>query len=95
MSDSNNKSLLVVIGERLGVPFLITGILLFMAREGLTSVHRTVVLPFIESHTSFLESASKTLDRICAVQERQADVLDALTEGQSEIRHAVMAREKE
>lgn len=72
-------STLISIGEKFGVPCLILATFIWMTREAAVSLHKTVVVPIVESHTEFLDRMSKT-------QERQAETLEELAEGQNEIR---------
>lgn len=64
--------------ERFGVPVVILAAFLWMAREAATSVHTSVVVPIVESHTKFLEETSRT-------QSQQAETLRELAVGQKEI----------
>lgn len=79
------------VAERFGVPVVILAALLWMTREAATSLHSTVVVPIVQSHTDFLESTSKTLHEMSRVQSRQADTLNEIAEAQIEIKRAVIA----
>lgn len=81
---------LLKIAERLGIPFVVLAALLWMTREAATSLHHTVVIPIVKSHTEFLDSTKTTLGRISETQSKQADTLEELARGQDEIRHAVI-----
>lgn len=78
------------IAERFGVPVVIMAALLWMAREAATSLHNTVVVPMVQSHTEFISSTSETLHHIARAQERQAETLSEIAESQIEIRNAVI-----
>lgn len=82
------------IAERFGVPVVIMAALLWMAREAATSLHNTVVVPMVQSHTEFISSTSETLHQIARSQERQAETLNEIAEGQMEIRNAVIREPK-
>lgn len=72
-------STMISIAEKFGVPCVILAAFIWMTREAAVSLHRTVVIPIVESHTEFL-------DKMCQTQERQAETLEELAEGQNEIR---------
>lgn len=90
MTQEEIKGTLIDVAGKLGVPFVVLALFLWLAREAATSLHRTVVIPIVESHTEFLDSTRQTLDRISTTQERQAETLQELAVGQTEIRHAVL-----
>jgi|688.fasta_scaffold57345_3 hypothetical protein len=90
MTQEEIKSTLIDVAGKLGVPFVVLALFLWMAREAATSIHKTVVIPIVESHTEFLDSTRQTLDRISTTQEKQAETLQEIAVGQTEIRHAVM-----
>ena len=80
------KETAFAIAEKFGVPCVILAAFLWMAREAAVSVHKTVVIPMVESHTEFLDSTRDTLDRMCTTQERQEETLEELATGQNDIR---------
>ena len=84
------KETAFAIAERFGVPCVILAIFIWMAREAAVSVHETVVVPIVESHTEFLTSTRETLDTMCETQERQAETLDELASGQNELKRIVI-----
>lgn len=79
------------VAERFGVPVVILAAILGMIREAATSLHTTVVVPIVNSHTEFLQSTSETLHEMSKVQSRQADTLNEIAESQIEIKKAVIA----
>ena len=86
MTHEEVKSTLISVAEKFGVPCVILAAFMWMAREAAVSVHKTVVVPMVESHTEFLDSTRDTLDRMCTTQERQEETLEELASGQSDIR---------
>lgn len=76
-------STMISIAEKFGVPCVILAAFIWMTREAAVSMHKTVVVPIVESHTEFLEKMSQT-------QERQAETLEELAEVQGEIRTALI-----
>lgn len=78
--------------ERFGVPALILAAVLWMAREAATSVHHSIVVPMVTSHTEFLETTRETLHEIGKTQTQQAETLRELAQGQHEIQHELLKR---
>lgn len=78
------------VAERFGVPVALLVAMLAMTREAATSLHRTVLVPIVESHTQFLEATTETLHEMSKTQARQADTLNEIVECQVEIRNAVV-----
>lgn len=72
-------------GTQLGVPVLVLGVLLYMAREAGVALYSTAVVPIVEAHTTFLESTSGTLKEIGASQTKQAETMREIVEGQKEL----------
>lgn len=81
---------LVKVAERLGVTVVILAVVLWMIREAATSLNKTVVVPIVQSHTEFLDSTRNTLEEISKTQDKQAETLQEIAIGQTDIRHAVM-----
>jgi hypothetical protein len=77
------------VGERFGVPVLILGVMIWLAREAATSIHSTVLVPIVTSHTEFLDTTRETLHEIGRVQTRQAETLQELATGQREIQNSI------
>lgn len=75
--------------ERFGVPVAILAVILFFAREAAISLHQTVLVPVVHSHTEFLDATQETLMEIGRAQEKQAETMQELCQGQAEIRHAL------
>lgn len=86
MTHEEVKSTMISVAEKFGVPCVILAAFIWMAREAAVSVHKTVVVPMVESHTEFLDSTRDTLDRMCTTQERQEETLEELATGQNDIR---------
>lgn len=91
MTDATKRTLFDV-AERFGVPVVILGAILWMAREAATSVHHTVIVPMVESHTQFLEATSETLHEIGKTQSQQAETLKELADSQKDIHSELMRR---
>jgi hypothetical protein len=91
MTDETKQTLIDVslrLAERLGVPAAILAALLWMTREAATSVHATILVPIIRSHTEFLDTTRETLAR-------QAETLEELAVGQRLIQRELMIRKDE
>ncbi len=76
-----------------GFPCLVLAVVLWLLREGAHAMHRTVVVPVVESHSSFLKQTAAAIDGLGRTQEQQAETLRELAAGQREI-HAIVARPK-
>lgn len=90
MTQEEIKATFVEVAGKLGVPFVILMFILIMAREAATGLHKTVIVPFVEGHTRFLDRTSETLNKISTTQEKQAATLQELTEIEDEIRTMIM-----
>lgn len=96
-NDSTTESNSVIdtltrVGERFGVPVMILAVFIWMSRELATSIHGTVVVPLVKSHSEFLDSTRETLCEIANTQNSQAETLKELATIQSEIKSAVIDR---
>lgn len=80
--------------QRFGVPVVVLAALLWMAREAATSVHHTILVPIVNSHTEFLESTRETLHEIGKTQTQQAETMKELAIGQRDIQHELMKGNK-
>jgi len=86
MSDQQSTFDVVLrVGERLGVPLLILGAVLYMAREAGVAIYSTAVVPIVEAHGKFLDSTSRNLEEIGTTQRQQAETLQEIAVGQKEI----------
>jgi|688.fasta_scaffold226332_4 hypothetical protein len=92
MTDGMKRTLFDA-AERFGVPVVVLGAVLWMFREAATSVHHTLIVPIVESHTQFLETTSETLHEIGKTQNQQAETLKELADSQKEI-HRELTRSK-
>jgi len=93
VTDETKQSLIDAacrIAERFGVPVVILAAVLWMAREAATSVHQTIVVPMVTSHTEFLETTRETLHEIGKTQTQQAETMKELAVGQREIQHELL-----
>lgn len=77
---------------RLGAPCIILAALLWMLREAAWSVHTTVVLPVVKSHTEYLDATRQTLDGIEKTQQQQAVTMERIVSGQEEIKAVIVNR---
>lgn len=77
------------LGPSVVVPVLLLGVVIYLFREAAITVHGTVLVPVVESHTRFLERTEKTLDEIATTQIQQATTLQELAVGQREIQHRI------
>lgn len=85
MTDETRQSIVDAacrIGERFGVPVVILAAILWMARETASSLHNTVLVPIIQSHTEFLEETRQT-------QRQQSEILQEIANGQRDIQRTL------
>jgi len=93
MSDQQSTFDVVLrVGERLGVPLLILGAVLYMAREAGVAIYSTAVVPIVEAHGKFLDSTSRNLEEIGTTQRQQAETLQEIAVGQKEIATIIEAQ---
>ena len=67
MTDEMRQTVLDA-AQRFGVPVVVLAAILWMTREAATSVHHTILVPIVTSHTEFLESTRETLHEIGKTQ---------------------------
>jgi hypothetical protein len=80
------------VAERFGVPLVLLAVVLWFAREAAVTLHGTVVVPIVKSHTEFLDSTRETLDEIGKTQFKQAETLQAIAADQREIKQSVVKK---
>lgn len=80
------------VAERFGVPLVLLAILIWFLRDAAVTLHGTVVVPIVKSHTEFLDSTRETLDEIGKTQFKQAETLQEIAAGQQEIKQAVVKK---
>jgi hypothetical protein len=77
------------VAERFGVPVVLLAVLVWFLRDAAVTLHGTVLVPIVQSHTEFLDSTRQTLEEIGTTQQQQARTLQELAVGQREIQQAV------
>jgi hypothetical protein len=80
------------VAERFGVPLVLLAIVIWFMRDAAVTLHGTVVVPIVKSHTEFLDSTRETLDEIGKTQFKQAETLQAIAADQHEIKQAVVKK---
>jgi len=80
------------VAERFGVPLVLLAVILWFARDAAVTLHSTVLVPIVKSHTEFLDSTRETLDEIGKTQFKQAETLQAIAADQHEIKAAVVKK---
>lgn len=91
MTDSN-KTLMdaaLRVGEKLGVPVLVLGVLLWFARDACIALMDNFLTPVVKSHVEFLETTQETLKEIGTTQHQQATVLQEIAIGQRQLQQAI------
>lgn len=72
-----------------GFPCLVLVVIGWWGQLAAVALHETVLVPVVESHTTFLKATSDTLATLSQAQERQAETLEELAAGQSAIQRAI------
>ena len=80
------------VAERFGVPLVLLAVVIWFARDAAVTLHGTVLVPIVKSHTEFLDSTRETLDEIGKTQFKQAETLQAIAADQHEIKQAVVKK---
>lgn len=75
--------------DRFGVPCVVLAVVLYFGREAAIALHGTVVEPMVQSHMEYLESTASTLKEIGETQKQQAETLDELYRGQTDLHKVV------
>ena len=73
----------------IGIPAGILAVMLWMVWQAASSLHTSVVVPIVESHTQYLEQTSATLRSLGETQVRQAETLQEIAAGQRDIHEAI------
>ena len=89
MTDETKQSIIEGL-FRLGAPCIMLAAVLWMAREAAWSIHSTVIMPVVKSHTEYLDTTRQTLTGIEKTQQQQAVTMDRIAEGQREIKAAIV-----
>ena len=76
-----------------GFPCIVLCVLGWWGQLAAVALHETVLVPVVESHTTFLKATSDTLATLSQAQERQAETLEELAQGQTVIQQAIGARQ--
>lgn len=76
---------LLKIADRFGVPCVILAVVIWFGREAAVTIHSTLVKPVVESHIEYLDATRETLTEIGRTQEKQAETLSEIAQGQRQI----------
>jgi hypothetical protein len=90
MTDEQKQGMIemgVKIAKDFGVPVVMLAFTWWLLTKAAMSLHETVLIPIVNSHTQFISQTSETLREIGKTQERQAETLHEIAQGQHEIRH--------
>jgi hypothetical protein len=80
------------VAERFGVPLVLLVVMVWFLRDAAVTLHGTVLVPIVKSHTEFLDSTRGTLEEMGKAQLQQAETLQELAAGQREIKQAVVRK---
>jgi hypothetical protein len=73
----------------IGIPAGVLLLILYMFWQASATLHETVVVPIVESHTEYLYQTSATLRSLGETQCRQAETLQEIAAGQRDIHEAI------
>lgn len=79
------------VAREFGFPTLVLAYVMLCITRAAAVLHETVLIPIVDSHTTFLTSTTDTLKSLGRTQEQQAETLQEIAEGQREI-HTVLGR---
>lgn len=82
----------IKVAKEFGLPVVMLAVTVWLFREAAVSLHTTVVVPVVQSHTRFIDSTQETLREISKTQDRQAETLHDIAEGQREIQRSLNVR---
>lgn len=77
------------VAREFGFPIVMLGVVVFCFREAAVALHQTVLIPVVDSHTTFLRQTSETLTSLGKTQASQAETLQEIAAGQREIQHEI------
>lgn len=98
MTDEQKQGMIetaIKVAKDFGVPVVMLAVTVYLFREAAVSVHQTVLLPMVKSHTEFISSTQETLREIGRSQDKQAETMRELAEGQREIRTIIVTKRQE
>lgn len=78
--------------ERFGVPVVLLLVLIWLLRDAAVTLHGTVLVPIVQSHTEFLDSTRGTLEEMSRTQRQQATTMQELAAGQNEIKSVIVSK---
>lgn len=82
-------SVVVPIAREFGFPVVTLAVIVFCLREAAAALHRSVVVPVVDSHTRFVASTTETLTSLARTQEQQAATLEEIATGQRDIQRVL------
>lgn len=97
MTDEQRANMVEVairVAKEFGLPVVMLAFTVYLFREVAVTVHSTILLPIVESHTRFINTTQETLGEISRTQDRQAETLHEIAEGQREIQHALGSKQR-
>ncbi len=77
----------------IGIPAGVLAVILWMFWSASATLHDTVVVPWVQSHTEYVQATSETLRVLAETQGRQAETLQEIAAGQREIISRIGAAE--
>lgn len=89
---SSTAEVALRVAERFGLPVVLLAVVLWLIRDAAVSLHGSVLIPIVKSHTEFLDATRETLNEIGMTQMQQAKTMQEIAAGQREIQQAVTKR---
>lgn len=95
MTDEQKQGMIetaIKVAKEFGLPVVMLAVTVYLFREAAISVHQTVLLPMVKSHTEFISSTQETLREIGRSQDKQAETMRELADGQRDIQRTLGSR---
>lgn len=92
MTDEQKQGMIetaIKVAKDFGLPVVMLAVTVYLFREAAISVHQTVLLPMVKSHTEFISSTQETLREIGRSQDKQAETMRELADGQRDIQRTL------
>lgn len=92
MTDETKQGIIdtaIKVAREFGLPVIMLAVTVYLFREAAISLHQTLLVPVVQTHTEFIKATQETLREISTTQGKQADTLHELAEGQRDIQRAI------
>lgn len=79
----------IKVAREFGLPVIMLAVTVYLFREAAISLHQTLLVPVVQTHTEFIKATQENLREISVSQNKQAETLHELAEGQRDIQRAI------